>query len=56
MKSKMVLCDKVVGQVVRQAAILGQGFATGVKIGYVVRQLNQDSGVVVKTRAVLGLS
>ena len=33
MKFKMVLCNRVVGQVPRQGAILGQGFATGVKTG-----------------------
>ena len=31
MKYKMVLCDRVVGQVPRQGAVLGQGFTTGVK-------------------------
>ena len=31
MKSKMVLSDRVVGQVPRQGAVLGQGFATSVK-------------------------
>ena len=33
MKSKMVLCDRAVGQVPRQGAVSGQGFATGVKTG-----------------------
>ena len=33
MKSKMVLCDSAVGQMPKQGAILGQGFATGVKSG-----------------------
>ena len=31
MKSKMLLCDRAVGQVPRQGAVLGQGVATGVK-------------------------
>ena len=33
MKSKMLCCDRAVGQVPRQGAVLGQGVATGVKIG-----------------------
>ena len=33
MKSEMVLCDKAMGQVPRQGAILGHGVATGVKTG-----------------------
>ena len=33
MKLKMVLWDRAVGQVPRQGAVLGQGFATGVKTG-----------------------
>ena len=31
MKSKMVLCDRAVGQVLREGAVLGQRFTTGVK-------------------------
>ena len=53
MKSKMLLCDRAVGQVLRQGAVLGQGVATGVEIGGCP---DQDTGVVLKTRAVLGLS
>ena len=33
MKSQMLLCDRDVGQVSRQGAVLGQGVATGVKTG-----------------------
>ena len=33
MKSKMVLCDRPLGQVPGQGAVLGQAFATGVKTG-----------------------
>ena len=33
MKSKMVLCDRAVGQVPRQGVVLGEGFAIGVKTG-----------------------
>ena len=33
MKSKMLLCDRAVGQVPRQGAVLRQGVAAGVKTG-----------------------
>ena len=33
MKCKMVLCDRAVGRVPRQGAVLGQGFTTGGKTG-----------------------
>ena len=56
MKFKMVLCDRAVGQVPRQGAVLGQGFATGVKIGGCRKTAEPRQGGVVKTRAVLGLS
>ena len=42
MKSKMLLCDRAVGQVPRQGAVLGQGLRQVSRQGGVVRQLNQD--------------
>ena len=56
MKSKMVLCDMALGQVPRQGAVLGQGFATSVKTRGCRKTAQPRQGVVVKTRAVFGLS
>ena len=55
MKSKMVLCDRAVGQVPGQGAVFGQGFATRVKIGGGGKTAEPRQGVVMKTRAVVGL-
>ena len=54
MKCNMLLCDRAVGQVPRQGSVVGQWVETGVKTGE-CRKIAEDKGVVVKTRAVLGL-